>query len=79
MSPDRSAPVGIPHAVVVRVITSEGKVVSHFNKAHKGLLARAIATGKSAPSDLKGLVRLAQKAGLKLVPTGTKTADLITD
>ncbi|MET9232429.1 peroxide stress protein YaaA [Lentzea sp. NPDC003310] len=69
----------IPHAVVVRVVTSEGKVVSHFNKAHKGLLARAIARSSAEPSDLKGLVRLAQKAGLKLVPTGTGTADLITD
>jgi cytoplasmic iron level regulating protein YaaA (DUF328/UPF0246 family) len=68
----------IPHAVVVRVITSEGKVVSHFNKAHKGLLARAIATSSAEPADLKGLVRLAQKAGLTMVPTGEKTADLIT-
>ncbi|MFJ5988408.1 peroxide stress protein YaaA [Lentzea sp. NPDC092896] len=68
----------IPHAVVVRVITSEGKVVSHFNKAHKGLLARAIATSSAEPHDLKGLVRLAQKAGLTMVPTGEKTADLIT-
>ncbi|GAB2820919.1 peroxide stress protein YaaA [Lentzea nigeriaca] len=69
----------IPHAVVVRVITSEGKVVSHFNKAHKGLLARALVTTSAEPSDLKGLVRLAQKAGLKVVQTGEKTADLITD
>lgn len=68
----------IPHAVVVRVITSKGKVVSHFNKAHKGLLARAIATSSAEPGDLKGLVRLAQKAGLTMVPTGEKTADLIT-
>lgn len=68
----------IPHAVVVRVVTSEGKVVSHFNKAHKGLLARAIARSSAEPGDLKGLVKLAQKAGLRLVPTGGKTADLIT-
>ncbi|SES31231.1 hypothetical protein SAMN05216188_13222 [Lentzea xinjiangensis] len=68
----------IPHAVVVRVVTSEGRVVSHFNKAHKGLLARAIATAATEPSDLKGLVRLAEKAGIRLVPTGEKTADLIT-
>lgn len=68
----------IPHAVVIRVITSEGKVVSHFNKAHKGLLARAIATAKTEPKDLKGLVKLAQNAGMKIVPTGEKTADLIT-
>jgi len=69
----------IPHAVVVRVVTSEGKVISHFNKAHKGLLARAIATSKAEPKDLKGLVKLAQNAGMRLVPTGGKTADLITD
>ncbi|MFD4642391.1 peroxide stress protein YaaA [Lentzea sp. NPDC058436] len=69
----------IPHAVVVRVVTSEGKVVSHFNKAHKGLLARAIARSSAEPNDLKGLVKLAQKAGLTMVPTGAKTADLITD
>ncbi|MDX3656143.1 peroxide stress protein YaaA [Streptomyces sp. ID05-26A] len=68
----------IPHAVVVRVVTSEGKVVSHFNKAHKGLLARAITKSAAEPADLKGLVRLAQKAGLKIVPTGERTADLIT-
>ncbi len=69
----------IPHAVVVRVITSEGKVVSHFNKAHKGLLARAISTSRAEPTDLKGLVKLAGNAGMRLVPTGAKTADLITD
>ncbi|MEU0878973.1 peroxide stress protein YaaA [Lentzea sp. NPDC005914] len=69
----------IPHAVVVRVITSEGKIVSHFNKAHKGLLARAIVTTSTEPGDLKGLVKVARKAGLKIVPTGEKTADLITD
>jgi uncharacterized protein len=69
----------IPHAVVVRVITSEGKVVSHFNKAHKGLLARAIVRSSVEPADLKGLVKLARKAGLNMVPTSEKTADLITD
>lgn len=68
----------IPHAVVVRVVTSEGKVVSHFNKAHKGLLARAIAKSSGEPADLKGLVELARKAGLTMVPTGARTADLIT-
>ncbi|SMD03869.1 peroxide stress protein YaaA [Lentzea albidocapillata] len=68
----------IPHAVVVRVVTNEGKIVSHFNKAHKGLLARAIAKSSAEPADLKGLVKLARKAGLTMVPTSPKTADLIT-
>ncbi|MFD5826768.1 peroxide stress protein YaaA [Lentzea sp. NPDC060358] len=68
----------VPHAVVVRVVTAEGKVVSHFNKAHKGLLARAITTTSVEPGDLKGLVKLAKKAGLTIIPTGEGTADLIT-
>lgn len=67
----------LPHAAQVRVITEDGKVISHFNKAHKGLLARAIATSRAEPSDLKGLVSLARKAGIELVPTGPNAADLI--
>lgn len=64
-------------AAQVRVITEDGKVVSHFNKAHKGLLARAIATSRAEPHDLKGLIKLAQKAGITMRPTGPNSADLI--
>jgi uncharacterized protein len=67
----------VPGSAQIRVITADGKIVSHFNKAHKGLLARAIVASRAEPSDLKGLVRLAQKAGIELVPTGANEADLI--
>ncbi|GLZ31212.1 peroxide stress protein YaaA [Lentzea sp. NBRC 105346] len=67
----------VPGAAQVRVLTEDGKVISHFNKAHKGLLARAIATSRAEPGDLKGLVKLAQKAGIDLRATGPHAADLI--
>jgi cytoplasmic iron level regulating protein YaaA (DUF328/UPF0246 family) len=71
---------GVPGAVMVRVVTEDGcgrrKAVSHFNKAHKGLLARAVATSRAEPSDVAGLVKVATAAGLRLEPTGQRTADL---
>ncbi|MEU4442081.1 peroxide stress protein YaaA [Actinosynnema sp. NPDC050801] len=71
----------IPHAAVVRVVTEDAKgrrnAVSHFNKAHKGRLAQAIVRSRSEPTDLKGLIKVAVRAGLRLEPTGTKTADLV--
>lgn len=39
-------------------------VVSHFNKHHKGLLARALVVSRAEPSDVKGVARVAAKAGL---------------
>ncbi|MCC8248588.1 peroxide stress protein YaaA [Saccharothrix luteola] len=71
----------IPAAAVIRVVTEDGNgrrnAVSHFNKAHKGRLAQAIVKSRSEPTDLKGLVKLAGRAGLRVEPTGTRTADLI--
>jgi cytoplasmic iron level regulating protein YaaA (DUF328/UPF0246 family) len=70
----------VPQAVVVRVVSEDGsgrrKAVSHFNKAHKGLLARAVTTSRAEPSDVAGLVKVAAAAGLRLEPTGERTADL---
>ena len=51
----------VPGAVTATVVTTEGKVVSHFNKHHKGLLARALAT---EPVDsLDAAVGVARAAG----------------
>ena len=51
----------IPGAVEVDVLSErpDGKrtVVSHFNKAHKGRLARALAAGRTEPSDAAGVHR----------------------
>ncbi|MFC4603000.1 peroxide stress protein YaaA [Rhodococcus kronopolitis] len=58
----------VPGAVVATVLTEQPdgtrKVVSHFNKHHKGLLARALVVSRAEPSDVKGVARVAAKAGL---------------
>ena len=38
-------------------------VVSHFNKAHKGRLARLLATTRAEPADVVGLVALLRRGG----------------
>ncbi|HEX6341937.1 peroxide stress protein YaaA [Umezawaea sp.] len=72
----------IPHAVTVRVVSEDAagvrKAVSHFNKAHKGLLARALSTSRAEPKNLNGLIRVARTAGLRMEKTGDRTADLFT-
>ncbi|MFD9741774.1 peroxide stress protein YaaA [Umezawaea sp. NPDC059074] len=73
----------IPHAVTVRVVSEDGsgvrKAVSHFNKAHKGLLARALVVSRAEPKNLNGLVKVAKAAGFRVEKTGDRTADLFTD
>lgn len=73
----------VPGAVVVRVVTEDAvgrrNAVSHFNKAHKGRLAQAIVKSRAEPSDLKGLIRVATRAGMRVVPTGATSADLIVE
>ena len=72
----------IPHAVTIRVVSEDGsgvrKAVSHFNKAHKGLLARALTASRAEPKNLNGLVKVAKAAGLRVEKTGDRTADLFT-
>lgn len=59
----------IPGAVTATVLTERPDgtrtVVSHFNKHHKGLLARALVLSRSEPSDIAGVARIAEKAGLR--------------
>ncbi|MDQ2586345.1 peroxide stress protein YaaA [Saccharothrix yanglingensis] len=71
----------VPGAAVVRVVT-EGEggrrvAVSHFNKAHKGRLARALVKSRAEPGDLRALARVAVRAGLRVEVTGPATADLV--
>lgn len=60
----------VPGAVTATVLTErpDGSrtVVSHFNKHHKGLLARALVLSRSEPSDIKGLAVIAEKSGLRI-------------
>jgi len=46
-------------------------VVSHFNKAHKGRLARALATSRSEPGDAAAVAAVARRAGLRVERDGT--------
>ncbi|AWG98875.1 MULTISPECIES: peroxide stress protein YaaA [Rhodococcus] len=60
----------VPGAVTATVLTEQPdgsrKVVSHFNKHHKGLLARALVLTRAEPADVDGVARVAARAGLRV-------------
>jgi uncharacterized protein len=60
----------VPGAVTVTVRTAGGAVVSHFNKAHKGRLARLLAATRAEPTDAAGVAALARRAGLRVERRG---------
>ena len=64
----------LPDAVHVEVVSerSDGKrtVVSHFNKAHKGRLARILASTRSEPEDAGAVATIARRAGMRVERRG---------
>jgi cytoplasmic iron level regulating protein YaaA (DUF328/UPF0246 family) len=60
----------LPSAVRVEVHNEhpDGRrtVVSHFNKAHKGRLARALATSRSDPGDAAAVAAIVRRAGMRV-------------
>lgn len=60
----------VPGAVTVNVLAerADGRrtVVSHFNKAHKGRLARLLAGTRAEPSDAAAVATLARRAGMRV-------------
>lgn len=64
----------IPDAVRVQVLAeqSDGRrtVVSHFNKAHKGRLARVLAGSRSEPGDAAAVATIARRAGMRVERQG---------
>jgi uncharacterized protein len=64
----------VPGAVDVDVLAEhpDGRrtVVSHFNKAHKGRLARVLAAGRSEPGDAAAVATIARRAGLRVERDG---------
>jgi uncharacterized protein len=64
----------LPNAVHVDVVAerSDGKrtVVSHFNKAHKGHLARILASARSEPDDAGAVAAIARRKGLHVERRG---------
>ena len=71
----------LPGAVEVDVLSehSDGHrtVVSHFNKAHKGRLARALAGSRSEPTDAAGVAAVARRAGLRVERRGNELTIVI--
>jgi cytoplasmic iron level regulating protein YaaA (DUF328/UPF0246 family) len=47
-------------------------IVSHFNKAHKGRLARVLASSRSEPTDAAAVAALARRAGMRLERKGNE-------
>ena len=70
-----------PGAVTVNVRAERADggraVVSHFNKAHKGRLARALATTRAEPADAAEVAAVARRAGLRVERTGATHLDVI--
>ena len=64
----------VPGAVTVEVVAehADGRrtVVSHFNKAHKGRLARALVATRSEPSDAAAVAAVARRAGMRVERRG---------
>ena len=60
----------VPGAVTVTVLTAQRTVVSHFNKAHKGRLARLLAGSRAEPTDAAGVAGIARRAGMRVERRG---------
>ena len=71
----------LERAVRVDVVTEQpgGRrtVVSHFNKAHKGRLARALAAGRSEPDDAAAVAAVARRAGMQVERDGNQLTIVI--
>jgi cytoplasmic iron level regulating protein YaaA (DUF328/UPF0246 family) len=72
----------LPDAVRVDVVNerADGKrtVVSHFNKSHKGRLARVLAGSRAEPSDAAGVATIARRAGFTVERRGNDLTIVLT-
>lgn len=64
----------LANAVRVDVVAEDSrgtrKVVTHFNKAHKGKLARILATSRAEPDDAGAVATIARRAGMRVERQG---------
>jgi cytoplasmic iron level regulating protein YaaA (DUF328/UPF0246 family) len=71
----------VPGAITLQVLSErpDGSraVVSHFNKAHKGRVARLLASSTAEPTDVVGLRRLLRRAGLHVEHDGGTALTLV--
>jgi cytoplasmic iron level regulating protein YaaA (DUF328/UPF0246 family) len=72
----------LSEAVRVDVIAeqTDGRrtAVSHFNKAHKGRLARALVSAASEPDDAAGVAAIARRAGMRVECSGNQITIVVT-
>ncbi len=66
----------LPGAVRVDVVSERAdghrSVVSHFNKAHKGRLARALVSSRADPDSAAKVAAVARKAGMRVERAGNE-------
>lgn len=66
----------VAEAVRVQVLAEHADghrtVVSHFNKAHKGHLARALVSSRAEPADAAGVAAVARRAGMRVERRGNE-------
>ncbi|WP_163699662.1 peroxide stress protein YaaA [Mycolicibacterium sarraceniae] len=71
----------VPDAVRVDVLAEhpDGRrtVVTHFNKAHKGRLARVLATTRSEPGDAAAVAAVARRAGMQVERSGNELTVIV--
>lgn len=71
----------LPEAVQVEVLAEypdgHRTVVSHFNKAHKGRLARALASSRAEPDDAAKVAAIARRAGMTVERVGNELTVVI--
>ncbi|GAA1318400.1 peroxide stress protein YaaA [Pseudonocardia xinjiangensis] len=71
----------VPGAVTVTVLAERPDgtrgVVSHFNKAHKGRLARLLAGTRAEPTDAAGVAAIARRAGMQVERAGPTALEII--
>ncbi len=71
----------LPDAIAVDVVSehADGRrtVVSHFNKAHKGRLARILASTRSEPQDAGAVATIARRAGMRVERRGVQLTIVI--
>jgi cytoplasmic iron level regulating protein YaaA (DUF328/UPF0246 family) len=71
----------VPGAVTVQVLSERPdgtrSVVSHFNKAHKGRLARLLATTMAEPDEPGRLVTVLRRAGWRVERDGATALNLV--
>lgn len=64
----------VPGAVTVNVLAERPdgsrSVISHFNKAHKGRLARVLAGTRAEPADAAGVAVIVRRAGMRVERRG---------